>query len=65
MCGRQVAEFILDLVQMLDQQVSRSRFITEQTLHIEQRIEIEDPALGFTAAALLAIIDRVGFEFWL
>ena len=61
-CGREVTEFILDFVQMFDQQVSRARFIAEQTLYIEQRVEIDDPALGFTPAALLAIIDSVGFE---
>jgi hypothetical protein len=57
-----VTEFILDLVQVFDQQVSRTRFIAEQALHIEQCVEINDPALGFTPAALLAIIDRIGFE---
>ena len=59
MSRRQVVKLILDFVQMFDQKIAFAGRISEQTLHLEQRVEINDPALGLATAALFAIVDRV------
>ena len=46
MRGRQVAEAVLDQVQMLDQQVAPARPVAEQRAHLVERRILELAALG-------------------
>ena len=53
MRGRQMAEMIVQLVQVLDQQVAPPRRIAQQLLHFCERLDIDRPAFR----------DRPGFAF--
>ncbi|MNS50247.1 hypothetical protein D3C86_1178310 [compost metagenome] len=57
-CGQmgrgQLAEVVLDGVQMLDQQVSAARGIAQQLAHLGQCRRVHLPALGLAAFALAA-----------
>ena len=50
-CRRQLAEAVLNLVQVLDQQVPLARLLAEQLLHIVQRTGFDAPALRRLALA--------------
>ena len=53
----QVAEAVLELVQVLDQQVRLARFVAEQALHVFERARVDAPALRGLALALLGDFD--------
>ena len=55
--GRQVAEAVLDLVQVLDQQVALARLVAEQALHVGERGRVDAAALRGLALALLRDFD--------
>ena len=44
MRGREVAEAVLDLVQVLDQEVALTRLVAEERLHLRQRLGIDAAA---------------------
>ena len=52
MGGREMAEAVLDPVQVLDQQVALARRDAEELLHLEQRLRVDAAALGRTALSL-------------
>ena len=52
MRGREMAEAVLDPVQVLDQQVALARRVAEELLHLEQPLGIDAAALGRTALSL-------------
>ena len=63
MRGRQMTVAVLDFMQVFDQQIAPPRCVTEQGLHFEQRVEIDDPALDLAALTRLALVDRAGSGF--